>query len=169
MNKFLKRSYFYEFSVISLSIVVSIVLLLFCIKDISNLPFSISVILIVIIVAHIVLRYLKTFGLYLSDGKIYYKTFRKRKIGIESVAAIKVIKASAHTRHGKDADLTNDSGNLMYTMIFLKEYISWRMHQEDLNDVSFRSLFREYILCYTVYDQSVIDYLLTLNPNIIVF
>jgi hypothetical protein len=41
--------------------------------------------------------------------------------------------------------------------------------KRDLSDEEFNSHNRRHTICSCIYDQSVIDYLLTLNPNIIVF
>ena len=41
--------------------------------------------------------------------------------------------------------------------------------KKDVSDDTFRSVFREYVLCACIYDQNIINHLLTLNPNIYIF
>ena len=132
----------------------------------------------IIFFAVISIKLIRKSGLYINDDLIYFKRIRKKKIVPQEIAAIEI--SPAWRRGGKymkDFPLTDLNGNPLYSMLFFNEYIPWRMQSKylkdfqgnELNDLHLRTEFSEYTLCYAKYDQSVIDYLLTLNPNIIVF
>ena len=86
--------------------------------------------------------------------------------------AIKITKAVMGHRYGKDTDLTDKDGNQLYTMFLLKGYMPWAMNEKEgeelTSDGMFQTCYGEYAFCYLVYDQEVIDYLLRLNPNIVI-
>lgn len=115
------------------------------------------------------IKCLGKWGLYIDDEKLYYKGFRRKELSANDIRAIKISKArEAGNLHYGFYDLKDEDGKQLYSMMFLKE-ISNGMDWHDRGDMSFYSQYKEQILFYTIYDQSVIDYLLTLNPNIIVF
>ena len=170
MSVFVKRSYFYEFTIVALA---SVSCLFF-----AGLPLwyagsdAICVacfgVLCTVVIAVLAFRHFKRYGLYMSGPRICYKTFFRKEFSAQNIAAIRITKAVKHSRHIEDVDLKDKYGNQLYSMLFFGEYIPWRMHQEDLGDSTFRTIFREYLLFYTVFDQNAIDYLITLNPSIIV-
>lgn len=112
-------------------------------------------------------RYVKSFGIYVDGEQILYKSFLPRHIDVRAITAIRVTKAVWIQKYGKDNQIVDRNGDPLYTMIFVKEYKEEM--RLDLHDMDFRDCFKKQILCFSTYDQSVIDYLLTLNPNIIVF
>ena len=113
-------------------------------------------------------RYVKqSFGIYVDGEQLLYKSFLPRHIDIQTITAIRVTKAVWIQKYGKDTQIVDRNGAPLYTMIFVKEYKEEM--RLDLHDMDFRDWFKKQILCFSTYDQSVIDYLLTLNPNIIVF
>ena len=116
-------------------------------------------------------KYLNTFGLYIEDDNIYFKTlFRKKKINPEEIVAIKIARAVIKlSRAGEGANLIDRQGNQLYTMVFVNGEMLEEDLKKDNSDNLFLTCYERYIICYCVYDQSIIDYLLTLNPNIIVF
>ena len=77
----------------------------------------------------------------------------------------------------RDRPMKDEAGNQLYSMLLMSDCVSLHLHPEcwndfdgyPRNDLSLRDGYGEYVLAYAKYDQSVIDYLLTLNPNIIVF
>ena len=110
-------------------------------------------------------------GLYIDGTSIYYKNLKKKQIDVNEIAAIRIARATTYGgKYSTGSNLRGIDGKQLYSMLFLKEYMGWWMpQQKDMSDCNFRTNFGEYIICSCVYDQSVIDYLLTLNPNIIVF
>ncbi len=56
----------------------------------------------------------------------------------------------------------------LYSMIFVRRIVEGMDSLND-GDFHFEYAYKDNIIFYVTYDQSVIDYLLTLNPNIIVF
>ena len=110
-------------------------------------------------------------GLYINGEKLYYKNPIpiKTSIDLRRIFAIKVCHSVTSIRGAEDKNIVDETGNQLYTMFFLKESDLWSRIKKDLSDCTFRVCYGEYIVCSCIYDQSVIDYLLTLNPNIIVF
>lgn len=117
-------------------------------------------------------------GIYIQEGALYFRIFRVKNINPSEIAWIK--KAPAFRRGGKylqDYPIKDEQGNQLYSMLFLMDCTPLQLHPECWNnfdgsprsDISLRGGYGEYVLAYAKYDQSVIDYLLTLNPNIIVF
>ena len=125
----------------------------------------------VIIFAVLLIKYIHQAGLYIEGTNIYYKNFQKKQVDVNEIIAIKIARATSEGgKYSTGSNLKSVDGRQLYSMLFLKEYMEWWMpQQKDMSDCSFRTNFGEYIICSCVYDQSVIDYLLTLNPNIIVF
>lgn len=132
----------------------------------------------IILFTTISIYFVRKSGLYLQNDLLSFRIFRTKHFSPADIAVIKI--APAYRRGGKylkDSPIKGDDGQQLYTMIFLKEFIPWRMKEEQLkdihgkefNDIQFRYSFSDCLLAYAKYDQSVIDYLLTLNPNIIVF
>ena len=117
-------------------------------------------------------------GLYVQDNSLYFRILRSKKIDPSEIIWIR--KAPAFMRGGKylrDRPIKDEEGNQLYSMLLMSDCVSLRLHPEcwndfdgyPRNDLSLRDGYGEYVLAYAKYDQSVIDHLLTLNPNIIVF
>ena len=125
--------------------------------------------IVVVVSATVIIKRYDAIGMYYDGVLIRYKSFwREFEVDIANINSIKIVKAVQKSKHLGHIDLSDDSGRQLYSMIFLKEFDTM-MENPNLNDMDFHSEFREKILFSTIYDQSVIDYLLTLNPNIIVF
>ena len=165
-------------SIILFDIVACYILISGAVKN--RYPLSIPVLgcLLVMAISMLALWLIRTSGLYFNGCAISYKVLRRKNIDVNDIAGIKV--ARAVTRGGKyfdDINLTNANGEQLYTMLFVKEYMPWLMGSEKfvdaagegLSDLAFRSNFGEYVICSCVYNQIVVDHLLTLNPSIIVF
>ena len=119
-------------------------------------------------------KYLNSFGLHIKGDRIFFKRLWKKDIDPQNIAAIKIARAVVKiARTGEGFDLTDKAGNPLYSMFFLKGTLDKVDLMEDLkSDVSdywFHMHNGKQIIESCIYDQSVIDYLLTLNPNIIVF
>ena len=125
-------------------------------------------IVLVLFLALLFSRYVNSFGLYIEGEKIYYKSFVEKEICPEGIAAIHVTKAVQKSKYFPTSEIKDENRNCEYTMFFLKETTKLMLDSTS-PDMTFCSFYKEYIICRCIYDQSVIDYLLTLNPNIIVF
>lgn len=165
--KFVKQSHLpYNAYIALLTITVCI-----CINPQMNSLFAdLFYIVLVLFLALLFSRYVNSFGLYIEE-KIYYKSFVEKEVCPERIAAIHVTKAVQKSKYFPTSEIKDENGNCEYTMFFLKEVTGpvLATKTSDLGDVEFYSLYKKYIICRCIYDQSVIDYLLTLNPNIIVF
>ena len=118
-------------------------------------------------------RYVKKFGLIISEDTICYKGWRKKEISPQNIKAIRISKAVIQIGHhySKYIDMKDSDGNQLYTMFLLHTYYPWDMHQPDAptaGDLSFDACHRQCIFCYAIYDQNAVDYLKTLNPDIVV-
>ena len=96
----------------------------------------------------------------------------KKKISPQDIVAIKITKAAISIGRSGDIDLIDKDGNQLYTMFLLKGYMPWAMNEKEgrelTSDRTFQSWYGEYAFCSVIYDQEVIDYLLRLNPNIVI-
>ena len=111
-------------------------------------------------------------GLIIDGETLIHKGLRKKKIAPQDIVAIKITKAVIHFTRGGEIDLIDKDGNQLYTMFLLKGYMPWVMNEKEgkelTNDATFQSCYGEYAFCSVIYDQEVIDYLLRLNPNIVI-
>lgn len=108
-------------------------------------------------------------GLYITNNSFFHKSFlNTQQLSSDKICAIKISKALGLHRFGSYYELKDSSNELLYTM-FLLSSTSENMQAHESGDLCFMDEYKKHIICRCVYDQSVIDYLLTLNPNIIVF
>ena len=119
------------------------------------------------------IRYVKSMGVYIDNESILFKTwFTRKTLCVEEIAAIKIEKAIQGSTLGSTF-LKDKQGNPLFSMIALSRYDATMLRQspdqDQMGDTHFFYKFKKHVLFYSIYDQSVIDYLLTLNPNIIVF
>lgn len=167
MKVFIKQSHLpYSFFILLTSIVVCIAAIGVPLRD-RDVWGCICRIFAISLLTVFCTQYVKTFGIYIDGKNFVYKSFLKKHIDVQTIVAVRVVKAVWIHKYGKADQLVNQHGTPLYTMIFIKEYKE-EMHH-DLHDMAFRDWFKKQIICFSIYDQSVIDYLLTLNPNIIVF
>lgn len=118
----------------------------------------------VMIFCVIISKLLDGFGLYINNQNIYYKKFFKHAINLNSICAIKIIRAEVDGKFGrrwvKDAH-----GNPMYSMIFLSN-VENAMYSYQQGDTMFMHEFRNNVLFYTVLDKLAIEHLISLNKDI---
>ena len=106
-------------------------------------------------------------GVYLSNGKVFHKTFSSRKtIDVNRIVAIKVSKSLMGRRFGPLYDLTDEQGNALYTMFLLNGVDDEMVHYSG-GDLLFGNEFQPYIICRCIYDPVVINHFKSLNPNLI--
>ena len=114
-------------------------------------------------------RFVNSIGLYVDHKTIYYKTLSKKKINPDEIIAIRVTTTMFQGRFSSATEMTDADGNKLLSMFFLNGFDPGMQSQAGCDkDSYFLSEYKKFIICDCVYDQSVIDYLLTLNPNIIV-
>jgi len=124
-------------------------------------------ILITIAAAVLFNKYMNTWGLYIEGTQIYYKNIFKQRIEAKTIAAIKISRAVMRFNR-ETIDLIDRHGNPLYSMILIKAYNPMDRFEREMTDYSFCLNYREHIICRTIYSQSAIDHLKTLNPNIVV-
>ena len=173
MNIFLKRTHIpHTISAVGVSIFIWGILRWyipqFGVSDVANLMVKLLVFIVLLVLNY---GYFSTTGLYIKNNCIYYKNFRKKGVTLSEVAAIKITRAVMHP--GDRDNLFDKNGNQLYVMFLVRGPLDEVDLAEDLKkDMSnnyFKTFNGKHIICSCIYDQSVIDYLLTLNPNIIVF
>lgn len=167
MRIFVKQSHLpYSFFIVSVSVICVIAAIGVPLRDRDVWACSCRI-LAILLLTIIFVRYVKTFGIYIDGEKFLYKSFFQKHVDIQTIVAIRVARAVWLHKYGKEDQMIGQDGAPLYTMLFMKDY-SAEMHR-DLHDMAFRNWFKKQIICFSTYNQSVIDYLLTLNPNIIVF
>lgn len=107
-------------------------------------------------------------GLYIVEQKIYYRGLLKSEIDIEKVGAIKVSTSARKVGSCTPSPLFDKHGNTLLSMSFLKPSDAWKQmdNPDKITDWDIYWAYREDHICTVIYDQSVLDFLLTLNPNI---
>ncbi len=109
---------------------------------------------------------LNGFGLYIYDDGIYFKKIRKQNIDVNSLCAVKIIKAEVDGKFGR-RPVKDIRGNDMYSMIFLTN-VEPTMYDYQQGDTMFIHEFRKHVYFYTILDEKVLEYLKTLNPTFII-
>ncbi len=111
-------------------------------------------------------KLLNSFGVYVLNGKIYYKTIIKKEIDPNTIVGIKIIKSEATVNPVWSPIMLKDkNGNVMYSAIYLTE-IRENMRNYPHGDLSFIIVYREDIAMYSIYDEEFIRYLKTKNDKI---
>ena len=169
MKKFVKQSHLpYTALVAMLALIIMIAPVASMISGVFSIPQGIFAICVIAGISVQFARYINTFGIYIDGEKIIYKSFFKRVIDPDRIAGIYITKAIEKMAYAPDCVIEDQNGNPCYSMVFLKK-VTDRMMRSGLGDVNFRDFHMRHVLCYSVYDQSVIDYLRTRNPDMIVF
>lgn len=106
------------------------------------------------------------FGLYIHGDRMYYKKIRKQNIDINSLCAVKIIKAEIDGKFGRRA-VKDVRGNNMYSMIFLTN-VEPTMYDYQQGDTMFIHEFRKHVYFYTVLDEKILEYLKILNPTFVI-
>ncbi len=122
------------------------------------------------IMCPVAVKRLDQMGVIFSGAKIHERTFFKMKLidPAQIVAIKKSVQLTQNHLYGPFVPLKDKQGNLMYNMFFVRK-IDAGMPGHDGGDVRFLHDFRKWTICVCIYDQEAIDYLLTLNPNIVVW
>ncbi len=152
---------------------VSFFVILYTADEIIDLAVSIMIHGILFLLAVMWYCYVKKFGLHISENTICYKGWRKKEISPQNIKAIRISKAVMQigSRYSRYIDMKDSDGNQLYTMFLLHTYYPWDMHQPDApttGDLTFEACHRQCIFSRTMYDQKAVDYLKTLNPEIVV-
>ena len=116
-----------------------------------------------LIVAFILLLYLiklfNTFGVYVKDKKIIYKTFKRKKIDICKIIGVKIIKAEGQVNLAWSSfDLKDNKGNALYSMIFLSNFEN-EMENYPYGDLKFIRKYKKSVIMYSIYDERLIEFL----------
>lgn len=105
----------------------------------------------------------------LENDMIYcYSGFFKKSYHISSIAGIKLTVAFCNCGYGKDGVYRDLDGNAKYIVFYLKNVNSEIRSFNGKTGLStkFIDRFKKAILFSSVYDERVIQYLKTINPNI---
>ena len=107
-------------------------------------------------------------GVYCLNGEIFHQaTFKRERIEPTGIAAIKItyeLTPMPYTLTPRK----NKEGGYELSMILLRAVVDG-MEEHHGGDLRFLREFRRQIICRCVYDQEIVDYLLTRNPNIVVW
>ena len=170
-NKFLPQSY------TSIAPAAKIVTVIFCLAIVISLYrklYYFAALFAGLLILTIIL-YKRTIreGLYVFSGCLFYQSFiKKHQIQPSFISAIKItpsltIDAYPLRIYGLLKPLKK-GGAIQYTM-FLLQAKDERIRKYVGGDLVFLNSFRKEIICRCIYDKETIDYLLTLNPDIVVW
>ena len=98
------------------------------------------------------------FGIYINNDKVYYKTLVRKKIDINSIVGLKIIKSEGQVNIAWSSfDMKDKEGKNLYSMIFLSR-IEEGMKEYHYGDLEFKRDYRKSIIMQSVYDKRLIDY-----------
>ena len=167
MNKFLPTSHIRLKLPCGLLGGILCLLLIFSLEDKDAVMTAAFLCLLILLL--ITARRLSKCGLYVSEDKLFYQSFtRKLPILPASIAAIKKSAALVSDLYSPLHPMKDRAGNALYTAILVNSAAPDMQGHKD-GDLRFLQEFRRQIICRCVYDQETVDYLLTRNPNIVVW
>lgn len=97
-------------------------------------------------------------GVYIKEDGLYYQTWIRRKIDIEKIAALIIIKAEVPTTNSTYSPIDDNKGNNLFSVIALAE-IDGTMKYYPYGDKRFVSKYRKNIIFQTIYDDTLIEYI----------
>ncbi|MCC8097275.1 MAG: hypothetical protein LIO44_01685, partial [Eubacterium sp.] len=112
-----------------------------------------------------------TYGLYIKDGSLYYKTFRYKVVNPMDITAIKILKEQIHNfsypgrRHSSEGDDKSSNENCLYRAFYLSK-VNDKIKKFKGEEKGFISRFGENIMFVTVYDEDAVKKIMEMNPNI---
>lgn len=171
MKTFLKEDHLHSsWVLIVISMIICIILPFLPITNDVSSPMLLIWMSLIIAATVLGVRFIDSIGLYIDHETIYYKSLSKKEIDPNKIIAIRVTTSIFRGEYSLATEMTDADGNKLLSMFFLNGFDPGMQSQADCDkDSYFMSEYKKFIICHCVYDQAVIDYLLTLNPNIIVF
>lgn len=107
-----------------------------------------------------------SYGIYVVNGKLFYKTIKKREIDIKSIVAVRVIKSEAQVNLAWSTfDMKDKKGHSLYSMIFLSE-IKDGMGEYPYGDIEFLRKYKKSVVMYSVYSKELIEFLTKNSANV---
>ncbi len=107
-------------------------------------------------------------GIIFKDEFVYYKNFIQKKYNISSIKGVKTAVTYDTSAWGGDEVYKTKNGNILYTVFYLKsvdDNIRMFDGKKGLSS-TFANDYHKNILFSSVYDERVIQYLKTVNPDI---
>lgn len=99
-----------------------------------------------------------TFGVYVKDGKIIYKTFKRKEIDMCTIVGVKIIKAEGQVNLAWSSfDINDNKGNALYSMIFLSN-LENEMETYPYGDLEFIRKYKKSVIMYSTYDERLIEF-----------
>ena len=104
-------------------------------------------------------------GVYIKDDGLYYQVITKRKIDIEKIVALRIVKSETHTTSSTYSFVHDNKGSYAYSIIALSK-IDETMNNYPYGDMRFVSDYRKYVIFQTIYEQELIDYIIRHNKTV---
>lgn len=128
---------------------------------------AVSLILILAVFCYLI-RLFDSYGIYVTDGRIYYQTLRRSEVDINRIAGIKIIKSEAQVNLAWSTFVLKDKNkNELYSMIFLSD-IEDGMKNYPYGDIEFLRTYRQNVVMYSVYDEKLLEYISESKDDIII-
>ncbi|MBQ4557675.1 MAG: hypothetical protein IJA60_08520 [Clostridia bacterium] len=99
----------------------------------------------------------KNNGLYIEDGKICYKNFRKKHYNVEDFAGLLILKSQFKPRYSSPEYIKNKQGEYEYSIVYLNDTRPEFENYEN-GALDFTTYWARYVHFYTKYDERVIEY-----------
>ena len=129
------------------------------------LPYAISAFVVLTVLLWCLEKNFRESGFYIDGENVYYKNFRTNNIDMTKVVAIKITHETIENRYGNKRLYKNGTPQFTATLLSSTDP---KMYDPYLYDSHFFSRFNKCCICTFVYDKEAIDYLCTLNPDIVV-
>lgn len=136
----------------------SVVIVGMVVNKIFNVGFIIALTVVLILFVSLV-KFFGSYGIYVTNEKIFYKTIRKKEIDIGTIVGIKIIRSKAQVNIAWPSfDIKDKKGDSLYSMIFLSE-IEDGMKEYPYGDIEFLRRYRKGIIMFSIYDERLIAFL----------
>ncbi len=124
---------------------------------------SLGVILLIFIC---LIKLFDSFGIYITEDKVFYKRIKTKQIDVNSITGIKVIKSEMRTNLAWSSfELKDKQGDNLYSAIYLSK-IDFDMKDYPYGDIEFIRRFKNDVVMHSIYDKRFIEDLKQFNNEI---
>ena len=122
-------------------------------------------ILVLTFISNKFVKELKSYGLYIDEGTLYYEGLKSMYIKPEEIAAIKVNQAYRKMAKGGSIPFEGKNGEVLYTISLLKS-VDEDVERFSDGDIRFQEKHWKKIICTVVFDREAINCIKSLNSEI---
>lgn len=119
----------------------------------------------VILFAIFACKHVESMGVYINCTNVYYKKMRYKKVKVQDIAGVKVLRAYGASGYKGIYPIKESNGDKRYSAVFIRE-LQDGMQSYNRGDLWFNQEYRDFVICSVLYDKNAVDYLKSVNPDI---